>query len=71
MSNFDLKKMVETVDNLSTCLDVMLCCKDIEIREEVLNSWEQLDNLLTLFDDQMNNLKELLTKEKDARQSVS
>jgi len=71
MSNFDLEKMVGTVDNLSICLDLMLCCKDTEGGEEILNNWEQLDKLITSFDDQINILKESLIKEKNARQSVS
>jgi len=71
MSNFDLEKMARTVDNLSTCLDLMLCCKDTEGGEDILNNWEQLDKLITSFDDQMNILKESLIKEENARQSVS
>lgn len=70
MSTFDLEKMVRTIDNLSTCLDIMLCCKDTEGGQEILKSCEQLDNLIMSFDDQMNILKEALMKEKNARQSV-
>lgn len=70
MSVFDLEKMVGTIDNLSTCLDVMLCCKDSEGGQEILESCEQLDNLIVTFDDQINILKEALIKEKNARQSV-
>lgn len=69
MSNFE--KMVETVDNLSICLNSLLSCNNIESREEILNSWGQLENHITLFDDQMNVLKELLIKEKNVRKSVS
>lgn len=70
MSTFDLEKMVGTVENLSITLDVMLCCKDAEGGQEILESCEQLDSLIMLFDDQMNVLKEALLKEKNARQSV-
>lgn len=70
MSTFDLEKMVGTIDNLSTCLDVMLCCKDTEGGQEILESCEQLDNLIISFDDQMNVVKEALLKEKNARLSV-
>lgn len=64
MSEFDLEKMVGTVDNLSICLNSLLSCNEIESREDILNSWGQLDSLITLFDDQMNVFKELLTKKK-------
>ncbi|XP_025405463.1 spindle and kinetochore-associated protein 1 homolog [Sipha flava] len=66
MSIFDLEKMVETVDNLSTCLDVMLCCKEAEGGQEILESCDQLDNLIKSFDDQMNVLENALTKERNA-----
>lgn len=71
MSSFDLEKMVRTIDNLSTGLDVMLCCKDTEGGQEILESCEQLDNLILSFDDQLSIIVEALMKEKDARQSVS
>lgn len=71
MSNFDLKKMATAIDNLTTTLDIMLCCKDDEGGKEILESCEQLDHLILLFDDQMNVLKEALVREKQFRQSVS
>lgn len=71
MSVFDIEKMAGTIDNLSMCLDVMLCCKDTDGGEDILKACEQLDNLVISFDDQINILKEALTKEKTARESVS
>lgn len=71
MSSFDLEKMVATVDNLSTCLDIILCCNDTEGKQEILDSCDKLNNLVTSFDDQMNTLKETLIKQKNARLSVS
>jgi len=71
MNSFDLVKMVETIDNLSTSLDIMLCCKKADGGQEIIESCEQLDNLIISFDDQLNILKEALTKEKNTRQSVS
>lgn len=70
-SRFDLNKMVETLDNLSTCLDIMLCCKDSEGGQQITESYLQLDNLNTSLNDQMDVLKESLTKEKNALKSVS
>ncbi|KAF0730394.1 spindle and kinetochore-associated protein 1-like [Aphis craccivora] len=69
MSVFNLEKMVGTIDNLSTSLDVMLCCKDSEGGQEILESCEQLDNLIMSFDDQISILKDALIKEKNSRQS--
>jgi len=71
MSTFNLEKMVGTIDNLSTSLDVMLCCKDNEGGQEILETCEQLDNLIMSFDDQISILKDALIKEKNSRQSVS
>ncbi|XP_050428625.1 uncharacterized protein LOC126838328 [Adelges cooleyi] len=69
MSNFDLEKMVSTVDNLSTCLDVMLCLKNPEGGKEILGTYEKLDSLVISFDDQISTLKNVLIKEKNARQT--
>lgn len=71
MSYFNLEKMVSTIDNLSTSLDVMLCCKDTEGGQEILESCEQLESLILSFDDQLSILNKALTKEKNARQTVS
>lgn len=70
-SRFDLNKMVETIDNLSICLDIMLCCKDNEGGQQILESYLQLDNLNNSLNDQIDVLKKALTKEKDVRQTVS
>jgi len=69
MNSFDLVKMAETIDNLSTSLDIMLCCKKADGGQEIIESCEQLDNLIISFDDQLNILKEALAKEKNTRQS--
>ncbi|CAI6348891.1 unnamed protein product [Macrosiphum euphorbiae] len=69
MSIFNLEKMVGTIDKLSTSLDVMLCCKDSEGGQEILETCEQLDSLIMSFDDQISILKDALIKEKNARQS--
>ncbi|XP_060877026.1 spindle and kinetochore-associated protein 1-like [Metopolophium dirhodum] len=69
MSTFNLEKMVGTIDKLSTSLDVMLCCKDSEGGQEILETCEQLDSLIMSFDDQISILKDALIKEKNARQS--
>lgn len=66
MSNFDLEKMVGTIDNLGTCLDVMLCCKDTEGGQEILESCDRLDKLIKSFEDQMNILENTLTKERNS-----
>jgi len=71
MSTFDLEKMVGTIDKLGTSLDVMLCCKDSDGGQEILETCEQLDNLIMSLDDQISILKDALIKEKNARQSVS
>lgn len=71
MSNFDLEKMDETINNLSISLDVMLCCKDTEGGREILESFLKLENLIMSFDEQINILHDALIKEKNARQSVS
>lgn len=71
MCSFDIEKMAKVIDNLGTCLDVMLCSKDTDGGQEVLESCEQLENLTVSFDDQLNTLKEALEKQKNARQSVS
>lgn len=71
MSSFDLVIMDETINNLSISLDIMLCCKDIKGGQEILESFQHLDNLIMSFDDQINFLNDALTKEKNARQSVS
>lgn len=70
MSNFDLAKMAATVDNLGTSLDIMLCCKDVDGGEEILESCEQLESLVVSLDRQIQILKAALVKEKNARQSV-
>ncbi|XP_050520542.1 probable serine/threonine-protein kinase DDB_G0277071 [Daktulosphaira vitifoliae] len=69
MSSFDLSKMVSTVDNLSTCLDIMLCCKSPEGGKEIIDTYDNLENLVTIFENQMNTLKKALVREKNARQS--
>lgn len=71
MSNFDLAKMAATLDNLSTSLDIMLCCKNVDGGEEILESCEQLESLAVSLDEQIQILKEALVKEKNARKSVS
>lgn len=71
MSDFNIEKMAETIDNLSMCLDIMLCCKDADGGEDMLNACKQLDDLVMSFDDQINILNEALTKENTALESVS
>lgn len=69
MSIFNLEKMLGTIDNLGTSLDVMLCCKDSEGGQEISETCEQLNNLIMSFDDQISILKDALIKEKNSRQS--
>lgn len=71
MSSFDLEKMLETIDDLSTCLDVMLCSKDTEGGQEILESLDQLNNLIPSFDNQIIELENALSKERNFLKSVS
>lgn len=71
MSCFDLENMATTIDNLSTSLEIMLCCNNAEGGQEILESCDQLESLIVSFDDQMNTLKEVLNKGNNALKSVS
>lgn len=71
MSSFDLEKMVGTIDNLSTCLDIMLCSKDTDGGHEILESCDHLDNLITSFGEQINVLENALIKERNSVKLVS
>lgn len=71
MSSFDLEKMDDTINNLAISLDIMLCCNDTGGGQEILESFQHLDNLIMSFDDQINLLNDILTKEKNAQKLVS